>query len=105
MLSLLSVAAAPPSDVDITIVDEQIEAIDWHTPTDLVGITCMTALAPSMLCRPPRAAQINAISALSLFFHKGRYTQRSVKDVIKEVKEIVVFYITMYNLCSVITMK
>jgi radical SAM superfamily enzyme YgiQ (UPF0313 family) len=46
MLSLLSVAAATPSDVDITIVDEQIEAIDWQTPADLVGITCMTALAP-----------------------------------------------------------
>lgn len=46
MLSLLSVAAATPPDVDITIVDEQIEAIDWHAPADLVGITCMTALAP-----------------------------------------------------------
>jgi radical SAM superfamily enzyme YgiQ (UPF0313 family) len=32
--------------VDVTILDEQIEAIPWHSPADLGGITCMTALAP-----------------------------------------------------------
>ena len=46
MLSLLSVAAATPADVEIAIVDEQVQAIDWQAPADLVGITCMTALAP-----------------------------------------------------------
>jgi len=46
MLSLLSVAAASPKDVDIQIIDEQIEAIPWGGLYDLVGITCMTAAAP-----------------------------------------------------------
>jgi len=176
MLSLLSVAAATPSDVDITIVDEQIEAIDWHSPADLVGITCMTALAPRayeiarrfrqrgtpvvlggmhptlcpddaarhadaivvgnaegvwprvvedarrnhlqsiyespaaaammdrklpprQLLRTDRYATVNAVQATVgcpnqcdfcavTAFHQGRYTQRSVKDVIEEVNAI-----------------
>ncbi len=46
MLSLLSVAAECPKDADIQIVDEQIEDIPWDADVDLVGITCMTALAP-----------------------------------------------------------
>ncbi len=46
MLSLLSVAAETPADVSIRIVDEQIEDIPWNAEADLVGITCMTALAP-----------------------------------------------------------
>lgn len=46
MLSLLSVAAETPSDTDIRVLDEQIEKIDWEIDADLVGITCMTALAP-----------------------------------------------------------
>ena len=46
LLSLLSVAAETPPDVAIRIVDEQIEAIPWDADVDLVGITCMTAIAP-----------------------------------------------------------
>ena len=46
MLSLLSVAAESPEDAIIQIVDEQIEDIPWDADVDLVGITCMTALAP-----------------------------------------------------------
>jgi radical SAM superfamily enzyme YgiQ (UPF0313 family) len=46
LLSLLSVAAESPSDADIRIVDEQIDEIPWDADVDLVGITCMTALAP-----------------------------------------------------------
>lgn len=46
LLSLLSVAAATPKDVTVRIVDEQCEDIPWDAPVDLVGITCMTALAP-----------------------------------------------------------
>jgi len=46
MLSLLSVAAECPEDAVIQIVDEQIEDIPWDADVDLVGITCMTALAP-----------------------------------------------------------
>ncbi len=46
MLSLLSVAAETPDDVDIRIIDEQIEDIPWYEQPDLAGITCMTALSP-----------------------------------------------------------
>ncbi len=46
LLSLLSVAAECPPDADVRIVDEQIDEIPWDADVDLVGITCMTALAP-----------------------------------------------------------
>jgi radical SAM superfamily enzyme YgiQ (UPF0313 family) len=46
MLSLLSVAAETPPGDQVRIVDEQIDAIPWDADVDLVGITCMTALAP-----------------------------------------------------------
>lgn len=46
LLSLLSVAAETPEDIEVKIVDEQTEDIPWHGQFDLVGITCMTALAP-----------------------------------------------------------
>jgi radical SAM superfamily enzyme YgiQ (UPF0313 family) len=46
LLSLLSVAAETPKEVKVEIVDEQIGAIPWRADFDLVGITCMTALAP-----------------------------------------------------------
>ncbi len=46
LLSLLSVAAETPSWATVQIVDEQLEGIPWDADADLVGITCMTALAP-----------------------------------------------------------
>jgi radical SAM superfamily enzyme YgiQ (UPF0313 family) len=46
LLSLLSVAAETPQNVTVRIVDEQVEEIPWQEKFDLVGITCMTALAP-----------------------------------------------------------
>ena len=46
LLSLLSVAAETPKDVQVRLVDEQVEDIPWNESFDLVGITCMTALAP-----------------------------------------------------------
>lgn len=46
LLSLLSVAAETPAGHEIRIVDEQFDDIPWDDPVDLVGITCMTALAP-----------------------------------------------------------
>jgi len=46
LLSLLSVAAETPADVEVQIIDEQVDDIPWISQTDLVGITCMTALAP-----------------------------------------------------------
>ena len=46
LLSLLSVAAETPPDIEVTIIDEQIDEIPWDKEIDLAGITCMTALAP-----------------------------------------------------------
>ncbi|KKL07112.1 hypothetical protein LCGC14_2589300, partial [marine sediment metagenome] len=46
LLSLLSVAAESPPDAEVRIVDEQIDEIPWDADVDLVGITCMTAVAP-----------------------------------------------------------
>ena len=45
LLSLLSVAAETPPDIEIKIIDEQVEVIPCEEDFDLVGITCMTALA------------------------------------------------------------
>ncbi len=46
LLSLLSLAAETPPDVNIRIIDEQVDDIPWEEDFDLVGITCMTAVAP-----------------------------------------------------------
>jgi len=46
LLSLLSVAAETPDGNQVIIIDEQVEDIPWEEKFDLVGITCMTALAP-----------------------------------------------------------
>ncbi|MEJ2688999.1 MAG: radical SAM protein [Deltaproteobacteria bacterium] len=40
------VAAETPEENEVTIIDEQVVNIPWHEKFDLVGITCMTALAP-----------------------------------------------------------
>jgi radical SAM superfamily enzyme YgiQ (UPF0313 family) len=45
LLSLLSVAAETPPEIEIKIIDEQIDDIPWDEDCDLVGITCMTAAA------------------------------------------------------------
>jgi len=44
-LSLHILASLTPSDVDITVVDEEIGEIDFSSDFDLVGISCMTATA------------------------------------------------------------
>jgi radical SAM superfamily enzyme YgiQ (UPF0313 family) len=46
LLSLLAVAAETPEEVDVQIVDEQVDEVPLRGDFDLVGITCMTALAP-----------------------------------------------------------
>ncbi|MBI5194200.1 MAG: B12-binding domain-containing radical SAM protein [Nitrospirae bacterium] len=45
-LGLPTIAANTPPDVDVSIVDECIEDIDFNVDVDLVGITTMTYLAP-----------------------------------------------------------
>ena len=46
MLTSLAVAAALPPDVEVWIVDEEVEAIDFDARVDLVGISFMTFNAP-----------------------------------------------------------
>jgi radical SAM superfamily enzyme YgiQ (UPF0313 family) len=46
MLSSLYVAAAMPRCVDTTIVDEEVESIDFQADADLVGVSFMTFNAP-----------------------------------------------------------
>ena len=46
MLPSLSVAAAMPDYVETTIIDEDVEPIDFNTDSDLIGITFMTYNAP-----------------------------------------------------------
>ncbi len=45
-LNLLMLAAYTPVDYAVEIVDEAFEDIDYDCGADLVGITCMTPLAP-----------------------------------------------------------
>ncbi len=45
-LALGYVAALTPSGWEVRIVDEYIEAIDFHQPADLVGLTAFTCNAP-----------------------------------------------------------
>jgi radical SAM superfamily enzyme YgiQ (UPF0313 family) len=44
-LGLLTLAAVTPNEVEIVLVDEEIEDIDFETDADLVGITAMTITA------------------------------------------------------------
>lgn len=44
-LSLLALASASPEDIEVSIVDENIEKIDFDAEADLVGITVMTPQA------------------------------------------------------------
>lgn len=46
MLPSLYVAASMPPDVEVRIIDEDIEAIDFDTDADLIGISFMTYNAP-----------------------------------------------------------
>lgn len=45
-LSLPILATCVPPDVEVTIVDERIEQVQFDAPYDMVGITIMTPLAP-----------------------------------------------------------
>jgi radical SAM superfamily enzyme YgiQ (UPF0313 family) len=46
VLPLTAVAALTPREHEVRIVDENVEALDFDTDCDVVGITFMTALAP-----------------------------------------------------------
>lgn len=44
--SLLAVAALTPKDIEIEMIDENVEELDFDKEVDLVGITTMTASSP-----------------------------------------------------------
>ncbi len=46
MLSSLYVAAALPANVEVQIIDEEIEPINFESDADLIGISFMTYNAP-----------------------------------------------------------
>lgn len=45
-LNLLQVAALTPPDIEVSVVDEGLQNIDYSAPYDLVALTAMTAIAP-----------------------------------------------------------
>jgi len=45
-LNLMIIAAHTPAEYQVAILDEAYDKIDFDAPVDLVGITCMTPLAP-----------------------------------------------------------
>jgi len=45
-LNLAIIAAITPPDIEVQIIDESVEPIDFDTDADLVGITGMTNMAP-----------------------------------------------------------
>jgi radical SAM superfamily enzyme YgiQ (UPF0313 family) len=45
-LGLMYLAAYTPDDVEVRVIDENVENIDFHDVPDLVGISTMTATAP-----------------------------------------------------------
>ncbi len=45
-LNLAIIARYTPEHYEVEIVDETMEDLDFDTRADLVGITCMTPLAP-----------------------------------------------------------
>ena len=45
-LTLPHLAALTPEDIEVKLIDEAVEPIDVDDPTDLVGITVNTYLAP-----------------------------------------------------------
>lgn len=46
-LNLAILAGLTPSDVEVQIVDECVDPVDFHTDADLIGVTAMTNMAPT----------------------------------------------------------
>ncbi|MFQ5664332.1 MAG: B12-binding domain-containing radical SAM protein [Terriglobia bacterium] len=46
-LNLAVLAAYTPSDIEVQIIDESVEPIDFDTEANLIGITAMTNMAPA----------------------------------------------------------
>ncbi len=46
-LNLAILASITPSDIEVQIIDESVEPIDFESDADLIGITAMTNMAPA----------------------------------------------------------
>ena len=46
-LNLAILASLTPSDIEVRIIDESVEPIDFESDADLVGVTAMTNMAPA----------------------------------------------------------
>ena len=46
-LNLAILASLTPSDIEVRIIDESVEPIDFEADCDLVGVTAMTNMAPA----------------------------------------------------------
>jgi radical SAM superfamily enzyme YgiQ (UPF0313 family) len=53
-LSLGVIAALTPPEIEVDVVEEEIQKINFDKPYDLVGISCMTTSAP-------RAYQLSSV--------------------------------------------
>ena len=45
-LALAVLASLSPADADVSVTDENLAPVDYHSPVDLVGITASTQTAP-----------------------------------------------------------
>ncbi len=52
-LALMTVAALTPPEINVTITDEALEAVDFDRDVDLVGLTAMTSAAPRAAFQAP----------------------------------------------------
>jgi len=64
VLPLTVVAALTPSEHEVRVIDENVEALDFEAECDVVGITFMTALAPRAFEIADRFRQRGKIGAL-----------------------------------------
>jgi radical SAM superfamily enzyme YgiQ (UPF0313 family)/anti-anti-sigma regulatory factor len=90
-LTLPTVAALTPPDVDVSITDENVTEINYDEPVDLVGLTAMTMHAPAAyaIARRFRARGVPVVMGgihASLMPHEAKQHVDSV--VIGEAEEI-----------------
>jgi radical SAM superfamily enzyme YgiQ (UPF0313 family) len=85
MLPLLTLAGLTPKEHEVTIVDEQIDALPVKKKFDLVAITAMTALAP----RAYDIAHFFRLSGIPVVMG-GFHATLNPEDALKHVDSIVI---------------
>jgi radical SAM superfamily enzyme YgiQ (UPF0313 family) len=90
-LALAAVAAATPKHVNLEIVDEAIEPIDYNRGADLVGITALTRFAPRAYAIADRF-RANGVKVVMGGMHPSALPQEAIKHcdsvVIGEAEKI-----------------